>query len=304
MGRAGHRSLWMLGFALAYLIAQSVWWAVLLLRREAEVAALRGEGAGHRSIMVLGEAGVLVVLLVAIAVMAFLAIRRDLRLAALQRNFLLAVTHELRTPIASIKLQLQTLARPGLRPEQAEALRAAAIAEADRLGALTDKVLLAAAEGAEAVPLSKQPIDAAAELRLAAERARQHDGGAHRIEAVVPAELRVTADPQALRSIADNLLENAMKYAPAGTVITLTALDAGQRWTLEVADQGPGIPPQEREKVFERFYRSGAEETRQHRGTGLGLHIVKRLVRRHGGTIAIRDARPTGAIFAASFPKS
>ncbi|MFN3875695.1 MAG: sensor histidine kinase [Flavobacteriales bacterium] len=304
MGRTDHRSLWMLGFALAYLIAQSSWWAVLLLRREAEVAALRGEAAGNRSFMVLGEAGVLMALLAAIAIMAFLAIRRDLRMAALQRNFLLAVTHELRTPIASIKLQLQTLARPGLTPDWADALRAAALAEADRLGALTEKVLLAAAEGSGAMPLRKQPIDAAAELRLAAERARQHDRGTHRIVAELPAELHVMADPLALRSIADNLLENAMKYSPAGTAITLKAADAGQRWSLEGADEGPGIPAQERSKVFERFYRSGGEETRQHRGTGLGLHIVERLVRGHGGTIAIRDARPSGAIFAATFPKT
>lgn len=311
MARSANRSLWLLGAAMAYIVLQFGWWAVLLLRREEEIARLSAltqepgplPDRGHRMLMVVGEAGVLLLLLGAVLAFAFLAIRRDLRLANLQRNFLLAITHELRTPIASIKLQLQTLSRPDLRPSDAQMLRDAAITEADRLSALTDKVLAATAAGEGEVPLRKEPMDAAAAVAGALERTRQRDAGAHLWQADLPAALEVRADPEAFRSIVENLLENAVKYAPAGTTITISLRGHSDRWELEVADQGPGIPPSEREKVFERFYRSGSEETRQHPGTGLGLYVVRRLVRRHGGRITVRDAAPHGAIFTASFPK-
>ena len=100
----------------------------------------------------------------------------------------------------------------------------------------------------------------------------------------------------------DNLVENATKYAPTGTRITVQVKPGEHGWRLLVSDEGPGIPLQERERVFERFYRIGREETRNTRGTGLGLYIVKRLVQRLGGTVQIRNHQPLGAIFAASFP--
>jgi len=299
----------MLGAAMVYIVAQSVWWAVLLLRREAVIGQLEArlgraaDQSSNRTFMVLGEAGVFLLLLAGVLAFAFIAIRRDLRLAALQRNFMLAITHELRTPIASIKLQLQTLSRPGLSGTDAERLRSSAIGEADRLAALTEKVLVAAADGAGEIKLRPELMDAAATVREVVARAQLRSEDSHAWKAELPSTLMVRSDPQAVRSIAENLLENAMKYAPANTTISITAHDLGAQWQIEIADQGPGILASERDRVFERFYRSGSEETRRHAGTGLGLYIVERLVKRLGGTIAIRDAAPHGAIFAATFPK-
>lgn len=307
------RALWLLVAAMAYIVAQSVWWALLLLRRDEEIARLSVEvsrlsGAASDSVptghtlMVLGEAGVFLLLLAVVLGMALHAIRRDLRLAALQRNFLLAVTHELRTPVAAIKLQLQTLNRRDLPEGAAQSLREATILEAERLATLTDKVLLAASDGTREIPLSRMRLDLIQVLREAVMRAQLRDQGAHRFELDAPDRLPVCLDPDVMRSIVDNLLENAAKYAPSGTVIAVRAVQEARLWRVEVEDQGPGIPPAERGRVFERFYRSGNEETRQHPGTGLGLFIVHRLVRRMGGRIEIRDAQPHGAIFTASFP--
>lgn len=309
MARAANRSLWLLGAAMVYIVAQSVWWAVLLLRKEEVIAELEtqlgraADQSSNRTFMVLGEAGVFLLLLTGVLAFAFIAIRRDLRLAALQRNFMLAITHELRTPIASIKLQLQTLSRPGVSGTDAERLRASAIGEADRLAALTEKVLVAAAEGAGEIKLRPERMDAVSIVRDVMSRARERDAGTHAWLADLPSTMTVRSDPQAIRSIVENLLENAMKYAPANTLIGVTAHDLGAQWRLEVADQGSGILPSERDRVFERFYRSGSEETRQHAGTGLGLYIVGRLVKRLGGSIAVRGAAPHGAIFTATFPK-
>ncbi|HRD52170.1 MAG TPA: HAMP domain-containing sensor histidine kinase [Flavobacteriales bacterium] len=312
MPRMVNRSLWLLAVAMVYIVAQFIWWAVLLLRREAEIARLTADsgvggnasGASSRTWMVLGEAGVFFLLLGIVLTLAFMAIRRDLRLAALQRNFLLAITHELRTPVASIKLQLQTLSRKGLSDADASRIRAAAVAEADRLAALTDKVLVATSQGDSEIPLRKEQLDAVALVRETIERAQQRDSGAHSWDADLPAGLPAHADPQALRSIVENLLENAIKYAPSGTTIRVSVRDSSSDWQLEVADEGPGIPESERNGVFERFYRMGNEETRSHPGTGLGLYVVRRLVQRHGGHVSIRDTVPHGATFAATFPKT
>ncbi len=306
MARSANRSLWLLGAAMAYIIAQFGWWALLLLRREEEIARLSGQELGHqaRRLMVLGEASVALMILGVVLVIAFLAIRRDLRLAAMQRNFLLAITHELRTPIASMKLQMQTLSRPGLSPSDARALQALAIEEADRLTALTDKVLAATAEGTVQIPMLKEPVNAAEVVRGVVWRAQQRDGSAHEWLLDAPAVLQVNADPQALRSIAENLIENAMKYAPGGTTIEVMVSDTETAWRLRVIDHGPGIPLAERSKVFERFYRLGDEATRNHRGTGLGLFVVQRLVQRHGGRIELGDTDPHGATFVATFPKT
>lgn len=296
---------------MVYITAQSVWWAMLLLRRDETIAELRTQlgqpasSASSSTIMVVGEAGVFLLLLVIVLGFAFMAMRRDLRLAAMQRNFMLAITHELRTPIASIKLQLQTLARPGLSSADSEHLRCSAIGEADRLAGLTEKVLKAASEGSPQMRLVRSKVDAAAIVSEVYERATQRDGAAHSWTISMPTYLTVQSDPEALRSIVENLLENAAKYAPAGTrVDVIVRTEGAARWVIEVADQGPGIALGERGKVFDLFYRSGSEETRQQAGTGLGLYIVKRLTTRLGGTISIRDASPHGAIFTASFPMS
>ena len=100
----------------------------------------------------------------------------------------------------------------------------------------------------------------------------------------------------------DNLIENATKYAPPGTAITIDAVKGRNGWRITVSDEGPGIPAIDHDRVFDRFYRGGAEETRGASGTGLGLYIVRRLVQRLGGTIQLQDRAPHGAIFVASFP--
>ncbi len=252
--------------------------------------------------MVVGEAGVFLLLLLTILLIMYRAVRRELRSAGAQRNFLLAVTHELRTPIASIKLQLQTLARTELAPPQRETLRLTAIEEADRLALLTEKVLLATAAEEGSIPLHDQPLEVMELVRSVVQRARAHAAIGHLVELNGPDTLTTKSDAHALRSVVENLLENATKYAPAGTTITLEVKAGNNGWRLLVMDEGPGVAEEERERIFERFYRVGSEETRNTKGTGLGLYIVQRLVRQLGGTIEVRARRPHGAIFAASFP--
>jgi signal transduction histidine kinase len=315
MARNPHRRTALLFGALAgHILLQFVWWAVLLLRKDREIRklALELEALGtevsvtadpQRSLlMVVGEGSVFLVLLLAVLYFTFRAIRRDLDLARTQRNFLLAVTHELRTPIAAIKLQLQTLARPGLDADQQLMLRTRAIDETDRLALLTEKVLLASSAGEDALALSNQALDAMDLLRSVVDHARSSLAPNHNVTLEGPEHLSVSSDPQALRSIVDNLLENAAKYAPEGSTIALIVEAGREGWRVSVSDEGPGIPSADLDRIFERFFRGGNEETRRAKGTGLGLYIVKRLAQALGGAVSVRNRRPHGAIFAVSFP--
>jgi signal transduction histidine kinase len=312
--RSHRTTLLLFGLLALYIVLQFLWWTVLLLRKDREsvelALSLQALGLGpDRPIdtergtrMILGEGSVLLLLLLTVLLLTFRAIRRDLALARIQHNFLLSVTHELRTPIAAIKLQLQTLARQGLTTEQREMLRTQAVEEADRLAHLTDKVLMATRADEGGLELHPVRTDIMDLLRQSVERARTQLALHHTLQLDGPAELLAQVDPQALRSIVDNLIENAAKYAPAGTTIEV-AVTAGQDgWRLTVADEGPGIPEEDRQRIFEKFYRGGNEETRRAKGTGLGLYIVQRLVRQSGGSIVVRSRAPQGAIFMASFP--
>lgn len=316
MARNPHRRTALLfGSLTVYIILQFAWWAVLLLRKDRALSALTlelralGSESGtpvdpHRSLlMVLGEGSVFLILLLVVLYLTYRAIRRDLDLARTQRNFLLAVTHELRTPIAAIKLQLQTLARPALDGEQREMLRMRAIEEADRLALLTDKVLMATSAEEGALAMDRRELDVMELMRMVVERARTHWAKDHSVSLVGPDALRVVSDQQALQSIVENLLENATKYAPQGSSIELRVEAEREGWRLSVSDEGPGIPAEERERIFEKFFRGGQEETRKAKGTGLGLYIVRRLTQALGGNVQLNERRPHGAIFAASFPK-
>lgn len=314
MNRTTRRTYLLFAGLTAYVLLQFLWWAVLLVRKENEMAQLAmqvkvlgGEtdhplDASRALRMIVGEGSVFLILLLGLLFLTFRGIRRDLALARTQRNFLMAVTHELRTPIAAIKLQLQTLRRPALTAEQREGLHNQALSEADRLSELADKVLLATSTEEGVLALELNEVDVMDLFQGVVDRARAQIAPHHTVHLHGPDSLVAHSDAQALRSIADNLIENAAKYAPEGTPITVEVVKGPEGWRFTVSDEGPGIPLDERGRIFERFFRGGTEETRKAKGTGLGLYIVQRLVHRLGGDVHYKPRSPHGAIFAASFP--
>jgi signal transduction histidine kinase len=215
-----------------------------------------------------------------------------------QRDFVANASHQLRTPLTGMRLRLEAIEQEG-GPAAEDARKA--LAEVDRLSALVDDLLeltrasLAATTGA-AVDLSRVAADAVerwwtqageagVELRL--------DAGTRRT---------VLADAKDLGQVLDNLLENAIKYSPGGSRVVVRTLDESAHVVLTVADDGPGIPEAERERLFERFFR-GSTGRRGGPGTGLGLAIVEELVTRWGGTVRLAPSAPgAGATFEVSFP--
>jgi two-component system, OmpR family, sensor kinase len=214
---------------------------------------------------------------------------------AAQRDFVANASHQLRTPLTGLKLRLEAI-----RSEGGEAAEQAAKAdlEVDRLGALVDDLLdLASASSSDpdgrSVDLGEQAARAVERWRTPAEQA----GQTLRLEATAAAG--VWADPADVAHILDNLIENAVRYSPAGSDIVVTASSGQAGPYLSVSDNGPGIPPADRDRVFDRFYR-GANGRRSGPGTGLGLAIVAELVERWNGRVRLVEGPETR--IEASFP--
>ncbi len=213
-----------------------------------------------------------------------------------RRNFLLSITHELKSPIASIRLVLETLLRRELPKEKTTQLTNSALRENERLHELVENLLLSAKLETAYQPHFEE-LDLSALLEdLMARFADRHPEASIALEK--PDNFpSVKADKQGLISVATNLLENAIKYAEEKPEIEVRLASEKGKVTLDFADNGPGIPDKEKKRIFEKFYRIGSEETRKTKGTGLGLFIVQQVVKAHNGTIQVLDNQPKGTVF-------
>jgi len=204
---------------------------------------------------------------------------------ARQRAFVADAAHELRSPLAAMRTELEVAQRHGIPPDLAEDL----LADVERLGRLVDDLLLLARadDGAATAPVVREPVELTAELRRAAERYR-----GRRVPVTVAAAdpLWTVGDAGALQRVITNLVDNAVRHA-AERVVLVGYPEAGAA-VLEVVDDGPGIRAADRERAFDRFTRLDDARARDDGGAGLGLAIVRELVRRHGGTVALSDAEP------------
>ncbi|HMN04786.1 MAG TPA: HAMP domain-containing sensor histidine kinase [Flavobacteriales bacterium] len=303
------------GFLAFYILLQSAWWMWLLVSKGQDVFALQeqllAEGLvplvpvrlpKHMLLMVLGEGMVFLVLLLLALWITFRTLRQELALARQQRDFLMAASHELRTPIAALKLHLQTLQRPDLNPESRETLASNARHDVARLHALAEQILLASRLEEQAITPQWEEVDIAALAHAMLEEARASYGREHLLHGEAPGALLLWTDPSLFRTVLGNLLENACKYSPPGSSITVTLGHQQHQVQLRVTDQGAGIPEAERPLMFRKFHRGGDEATRSTKGTGLGLFIVRRLMEDLGGRIEYRPAQPNGSTFIATFP--
>lgn len=228
------------------------------------------------------------------------SLRRNVALQRQQNNFMLAVTHELKSPIAGMKLSLQTLERRQLTDQQRAQLLHRCIQESDRLADLCNNMLLTSQiEGRqyraahEAVPLSELVMENADTFKA------RYPG---RVITDIDHDCFVIGDMLMLQMALNNLLENAIKYTPDGTPIQVILKCHKGESVLQVIDQGGGIPDHEKKKVCTKFYRVGDEATRRTKGTGLGLYLTSRIVKEHKGRLLIRDNSPQGAIFQIHLP--
>jgi len=214
-----------------------------------------------------------------------------------QRDFLANASHQLRTPLTGLRLRLEAIEQEG-GPAAEQAAKAQT--EVARLAELVED-LLELARSSSVEPTGGR-VDLAEAARRAADRwagpAAEH--GKRIVERTV-GNCVVWTNPGDLGHILDNLIENSIRYSPEGTEIAVECRSVAGRPELVVADTGPGIPPEERSRVFERFYR-GSIGRKAGSGTGLGLAVVAELVHRWGGEVHVADGTGTGARFEAIFP--
>ncbi len=227
------------------------------------------------------------------------------RLEGMQSSFVGIVSHELQTPIAIIKGYASTLRRPDTawRPEVIRRVATTIEEECDRLQTLVTDLLDISRIQAGRVAMSFGPVDLA-ELVREATQAMQVRAPGHQIRLELEPDLsEIRADAEKLRRALQNLIDNAAKYSPEGTEIVVGVRRAGPEVHLSVRDRGPGVPPGEREHVFERFHRVDTGLSRATPGVGLGLYIVRAIAEAHGGRVWVDSpADGVGSVFNIALP--
>ena len=229
------------------------------------------------------------------------------RLEGMRREFVANVSHELKTPLTSIKGLVETLLNGALE-DSANNRRFVALIDEDttRLAQLIDDLLALSQIESKAIPLNLQPVDL---QRLINELVtRFHQQSQERQVTlhvtIAPDAPRVQGDPERLRQVFVNLLDNALKFNKPGGCITVSAQPEGAFLRIDVTDTGVGIPEQDLSRVFERFYRVDKARSRELGGTGLGLAIVKHLVELHRGNITVQSHLGHGSTFTITLPLS
>lgn len=237
-------------------------------------------------------------------ILFIISLARQIRLNQRQQNFIDAVTHELKSPLTSLKLHLETMRMRELPPEMRERFTSLMLADVERLNGLIDHVLEAARVDQKRREIAFEEVALTPLLESAIALARdRHDlpPGSIRLEA---APLAVRTDRVGLELVLFNLLDNAIKYSrdTVDVTVTLRATPNGDVM-IAVRDAGVGIPRQQLKRVFQRFYRIGNEMTRTRRGTGLGLFIVQETLRRLKGSIrAESPGENLGSTFTLTLP--
>jgi signal transduction histidine kinase len=308
--RKEKRTLLLLYALGVYIALQLVWWGYLQVSLNREMLAHIAEETGtdqssnfqKKVWMILGEGSVFLILLA----IGFFRIRKnisgELRLARMEKTFLLSVTHELKTPIAAIKLMLETMKRGKTDPAANEKLIQDALRETQRLQTLSENILLVTRFDQPGGGFVFEQVNLSDIVKQCANRTRQSLGEKAILECSIVEDVQVQGDEQLLSALCMNLLENAFKYGGLAGKVLLQLSVKNNQAILIVSDFGPGIPESEQHLVFEKFYRIGNEETRKHKGTGLGLYLARNIARFHNARISVRNQEPQGAIFEILIP--
>ncbi len=303
----------------AYVLVSILWWSYLLIYNNRqnylndkalieEIDSAKDENISanniyqnflRKQILIIIEAVSFFVLVVLGARRVFRSQQKAIELARQQSNFLLSITHELKSPLSGIQLTLETLAKHKLPLPEEKRFIANAMDDTRRLKKLIEDILLAAKFEDEAFLVAHNKFNISELLRQIVE---DYSLKTNRIKHQIDSDLIIRGDENLLDMAIRNLIENALKYSKSNTEIDISCHKYDAYIKINIADSGPGISNKEKELVFKKFYRIGDENTRQQKGTGLGLYIVKEIVKHHKGEINIEDKQPDGVVFSMSLP--
>jgi signal transduction histidine kinase len=256
----------------------------------------------HGILLVLGA--LLLGMILAGVVINTIFLVREIRRNEQHDAFINAVTHELKTPVASIRLYLQTLQTRSVEETKRKEFYRTMLEDSDRLLSTIEQILRTGRMAAARRPLNLSRIDLTAVVEQCISRAKEVHHVADDALVYTPG-LRVTfaADEDEVRAAVSNLIDNAIKYSGKSVRVTVEVRQEGERVSVRVSDQGPGIPKSELQQIFKRFYRVPGALAAAVKGTGLGLYIVRSVAKRHGGRAwAESEGLGKGSTFIVEFP--
>lgn len=297
-----------------YVFLQFMWWSYLLFDLNHQIFTLRNELSTlknqgfdvaenllqekltQKRLMIFGE-GMVFILFLSLGILQIRkSFKRESEVSRQQKNFLMSVTHELKSPVAAVKLFLQTLAKHDLERSRQQEIIRRAVEETNRLDHLIGNILMASQLENHAFSIRKEVLNLS-------ELCNHFTAGFNArfnkdiLQKNVQENIWVSADQEAVKSILLNLTENACKYGSEETPIELSLTADKECAVIQVKDQGSGISQEDKKRIFEKFFRAGNEETRRTKGTGLGLYIVRILTELHQGQIRVMNNQPEGTIF-------
>ena len=312
------RPLIILSILFGYVVLQFLWWEILLVKQNGQIINEKQKIAElsvsdeeklveeikllhskkqTQTIMIVGEGTVFLLLLLFGVFKIKQSQDKENELNRQQSNFFLSITHELKTPIAAAKLQLQTLQIQKLDPALQQELIKNALSETERLNALIDNVLLASRVESAQFVFRLEPQNVSDLVSQIMNRYYKKEILSGEIKIQSSPNCKANVDDVAFASLLTNLVDNALKYSTHEKNVSLVLEQKVNKLVLSVSDTGVGIDASDKEKIFDKFYRAGNEETRLSKGTGLGLYIVKKLVRGHHAKLVLKDNFPKGTIF-------
>ena len=309
---------------LIYIVAALIWWFISLEKQNddirtlritrlrgivdsvsvpalysAEVKKIHNDHEKNKA-KYIDEGSIFLLVICVGAALVYRSVRRQFYVQQQQQNFMMAVTHELKTPISVLKLNLETMQKYALDAEKQKKLIAVALKETSRLNFLTNNILVASQLEGGGYKLSREELDLSDLLKDCLQ-----DFRARFPERVFQSEIQQSADVRGdallLQMLINNLLENAVKYSPKEMPVSATLKKDNDLILLEIIDEGPGIPDEEKKKVFSKFYRIGNEATRKTQGTGLGLYLCSKIAHDHNADISVTNNIPHGSKFTVIF---
>jgi len=224
--------------------------------------------------------------------------RREVELERQHRNFLSAVTHELKSPLASMRLALETVIGGRASPEAGKKFIGNALEDVERLQDLVEKILETTRFGEGWTEIHREETDLSRLVEDSIEVFRRRALATNALlKSDISPEIHAEVDAEAMAIAISNLLENAVKYGDDSASVEIDLSMDGNRAVLEVGDNGAGISDEDVEQIFGRFFRGGDEMTRTSRGTGLGLYLVQQIVDAHRGKVEVASTGPAGTTF-------
>jgi K+-sensing histidine kinase KdpD len=305
-------------FLLVYVLAALIWWFIALNIQNSRMAEYKLSLLTHDDVAYLNKVDKIfnerdrmtaayisegLVFLSVILIGAFFlyhAVMRQIRIQRQQQNFMMAITHELKTPISIARLNMETLQKYQLDDARKEKILKSSIQEINRLNTLTANILVSAQLEGGSYLLNKEHLDFS---RVVQESLQDFESRfPHRSwKKSIEPDLRVFGDPILMQILINNLIENAVKYSPPDSVVEILLNRIGDQGVLEVRDEGPGIPKKEWKRIFQKFYRVGNEDTRTTQGTGLGLYLCRKITLDHRMRLEVADNYPRGSLFKVRF---